>query len=54
MDKAILSKFLVDRIHKDWIDRLFPQGWMIERDDGMKRGRRGQGGFLNNIIIPTS
>ena len=32
MSKAVLSRFLVDRIHKGWIDRLFPQGWEKERD----------------------
>ena len=26
--KARLEKFLVDRIHREWIDRLYPQGWV--------------------------
>ena len=43
MAKAVLSKFLIDRIHKDWIDRLFPQGWEEERD-------RHPAPFNNNII----
>lgn len=30
--KARLSKFLIERIHRDWIDRLFPQGWEMEND----------------------
>jgi len=33
MDKAVLSKFLVERIPKGWINRLFPQGWTIERNN---------------------
>ena len=41
MNKTVLSRFLVDRIHKDWIDRLFPQGWMIEKDVEVKRGGEG-------------
>jgi len=43
--KAVLSRFLVDRIHRDWIDRLFPQGWKIEKKD---RG----GGEGDTAIIP--
>lgn len=54
MDKAILSKFLIDRIHKDWIDRLFPQGWMLEEKIPERRGGRGTGSFSDNILIPTS
>ena len=27
-----LNKFLLDRIHPDWIDRLFPQDRMVEID----------------------
>ncbi len=36
--KVVLSKFLVDRIHKDWIDKLYPQDWMLEKakDKGVK------------------
>ena len=45
MPKAVLSRFLVERIHKDWIDRLYPQGWMVERG----RGRVGAG-LRNNAI----
>ena len=30
--KAVLNRFLVERIHKDWIDRLYPQGWEEEGD----------------------
>ena len=30
--KARLSKFLVERIHRGWIDRLYPQGWEMEKD----------------------
>ncbi len=30
--KARLSKFLVDRIPKGWVDRLYPQGWEMEND----------------------
>jgi len=38
MVKAELSKFLVDRIHPDWIDRLYPQGWTVEKvkDKGVR------------------
>lgn len=38
MPKAILSKFLVDRIHKTWIDRLYPQGWTVKKakDKGVR------------------
>ena len=30
MVKARLSRFLIDRIHRDWVDGLFPQGWVEE------------------------
>lgn len=29
-NKARLSRFLLDRIPKDWLDKLFPQGWEEE------------------------
>ena len=41
MPKAILSKFLVDRIHTDWVDRLYPQGYKVEVGVGV--GQRGRG-----------
>ena len=28
--KAMLSRFLIERIPADWIDRLYPQGWEEE------------------------
>ena len=54
MYKATLNKFLIDRIHKDWIDRLYPEEWIAE-DNIVKRGReRGHRGFDENIINPTA
>ena len=32
MRQARLSKFLIERIPKGWIDRLYPQGWEEEKD----------------------
>ena len=40
--KIKLSKFLIDRIHKDWIDRLFPERWTV--DVGQCRKKKGGGG----------
>ena len=46
MNKAVLNKFLIDRVHKDWIDRLFPGGWKDEDKINCKRRGGGEhGGF---------
>ena len=33
MPKARLSRFLIDRIPEGWMNRLFPQGYEIGRED---------------------
>ena len=54
MNKAVLSRFIVDRIHPDWIDRLFPQGWMVEDNNVARGGGGGQASFPDKILIPPS
>ena len=38
MGKVRLDKFLMDRIPEGWIDRLFPEGYEVEKRRG--RGSR--------------
>jgi len=39
MTKAILNRFLIERIHKDWIYRLYPSGYKVEKpkDKGVRK-----------------
>lgn len=53
MSKAVLSKFLVDRIHRDWIDRLYSQGWEIEQVRGVGGAHRGKDDDNNVIATPN-
>lgn len=46
--KVRLEKFLIDRIHPNWIHRLFPQGYQV-----IRRGR-GWSDTPIHIFIPHS
>lgn len=51
MDKAILSRFIIDRIHPDWLDRLYPQGWKVEDTESRLNAGVGVGQDNHNIYI---
>ena len=54
MHKVVLSRFLADRIHKDWIDRLYPQGWTVAKPKTSGRGGTPNGaGGINNTMIAS-